>query len=403
MKAKITLALLNGLETTGSAYEVHDTTVSGLFVRVTAAGHKAYVVRWARAKKKTLGRVGILTLDQARKDAIKYLSEAHTHGEPLAVSQSRKGATIPTLEQFTDDQFEAWVLIHQKDGANSVRSIRSSYADLMALRLDEINPGRIERLRLSWLEAGLSAATANRNLVRLKGLLSRAVDWGVLQDHPLSKVRRLKIDQQSRVRFLSEDENKRLREALDARQETIRAERDSANRWRVERNTEPFLDLRAVEFADHLKPLVLLSLNTGMRRGEVFNLTWADIDLANKVLTVEGTTAKSGQTRHIPLNKEALTTLTEWKTQAGASAYVFPSQSGGRLDNVNKSWAGVLARAKITAFRWHDLRHTFASKLVMAGVPLNTVRELLGHSDIRMTLRYAHLAPDSKAAAVELI
>uniref|UniRef100_UPI004047C2DE tyrosine-type recombinase/integrase n=1 Tax=Pseudomonas sp. TMP25 TaxID=3136561 RepID=UPI004047C2DE len=162
-------------------------------------------------------------------------------------------------------------------------------------------------------------------------------------------------------------------------------------------------DLRKVEFADHLKPLTLLSLNTGMRQGEVFNLNWRDVDLTNKVLTVEGDTSKSGQTRHIPLNKEALAVLTNWRNAGERQGYVFPGQSGGRLDNVKKSWAGVLTMAKITAFRWHDLRHTFASKLVMAGVPLNTVRDLLGHSDIKMTLRYAHLAPDSKAAAVELI
>jgi len=140
-----------------------------------------------------------------------------------------------------------------------------------------------------------------------------------------------------------------------------------------------------------------------MRRGEVFNLTWADIDLKNKIITVEGATSKSGQTRHIPINKELLETMTNWKQQSGSKGFVFPGKDGNRLDNVKKSWDGLLTLAKIDGFRWHDLRHTFASKLVMAGVPLNTVRELLGHSDLAMTLRYAHLAPDSKAAAVELI
>ncbi|MDT4844350.1 Tyrosine recombinase XerC [compost metagenome] len=404
MKAKLTVALLNGLETTGKTYEVHDTTVTGLFVRVTAAGHKAYVVRWARGKKRTLGRVGILTLDQARKEAIQHLAEAHEHGDPLAVIQGRKGAGMPTLEAFLDEQFEPWALTHHKDGANGVRAIRSSFAELLALRLDEIDAKRIEKLRSTWLEAGLAPATANRNLVRLKGLLSRAVEWGVLEVHPLVKVRRLKVDQRSRVRYLAADEEKRLRAALDDRQENIRAERDSANKWRAERKKELLQDLRAVELVDHLKPLVLLSLNTGLRRGEVFNLTWADVDLKNKLVTVEGEGAKSGQTRHIPLNKEALATLTAWRKQhPRKSGYVFPGQKGERLDNVKKSWDGLLKLAGVEGFRWHDLRHSFASKLVMAGVPLNTVRELLGHSDIAMTLRYAHLAPDSKAAAVELI
>ncbi|MCE1098385.1 site-specific integrase [Pseudomonas asiatica] len=404
MKAKLTLSLLGGLETTGSTYEVHDTTVSGLFVRVTAAGHKSYVVRWARGKKKTLGRVGVLTLDRARKEALQYLAEAHEHGEPLAVSQARAGASMPTLEAFLVEQFEPWARVHHRDHVNSVRAIRSAFADLLPLKLEEIDHRRVERLRVSWVDGGNTPATANRNIQRIKGLLSRAVEWGVLAEHPLAKLRRLKTDRRGRIRYLTTEELADLRQAMDTREEGIRAERDSANLWRKERNKELMQDLREVTFADHLKPLVLLSINTGMRRGEVFNLQWADINFKGKVLTVEGETSKSGQTRHIPLNKEALEVLQCWRDQHTRKAgYVFPGKEGGRLDNVKKSWDGLLKLAKIEGFRWHDLRHTFASKLVMAGVPLNTVRELLGHSDIAMTLRYAHLAPDSKAAAVELI
>lgn len=100
------------------------------------------------------------------------------------------------------------------------------------------------------------------------------------------------------------------------------------------------------------------------------------------------------------MNAEALDALTRWNKQASDTRLVFTNRDGGRVDNVRKSWAGVLKAAKITSFRWHDMRHTFASWLVMRGVDLNTVRELLGHGDIKMTLRYAHLAPQHKADAV---
>jgi hypothetical protein len=113
-------------------------------------------------------------------------------------------------------------------------------------------------------------------------------------------------------------------------------------------------------------------------------------------LTIEGSTAKNQQTRHIPLNVDALEALKRWKEQAPDGERVFPIDTGFKT-----AWAALLERAKITKFRWHDLRHHFASRLVQAGVPLNTVRELLGHGRMAMTLRYAHLAPDQKREAVD--
>lgn len=190
--------------------------------------------------------------------------------------------------------------------------------------------------------------------------------------------------------------------ALDAREERIRAERDSANTWRRERDYPEFPDLRSMPFADYLKPLVLLSLHTGLRRGEAFSLTWADVELDRANLTIQGKTSKSGKTRHVPLNTFILGTLRDWRKQCNGSALVFPSPTTGkRLDNVNTAWESVLKEAKIDSFRWHDMRHHFASRLVMAGVDINTVRDLLGHGSITMTLRYAHLAPENRAAAVE--
>jgi integrase len=122
-------------------------------------------------------------------------------------------------------------------------------------------------------------------------------------------------------------------------------------------------------------------------------------------MTVRGEDAKTGQTRYVPLNSEAATVAAVWRpATCEAEAYVFPSsEEMTPLAYIRKAWTGVLVAALVKAFRFHDLRHTFASNLVMADVDLNTVRELLGHKSIAMTLRYAHLAPEHKAAAVELL
>lgn len=100
------------------------------------------------------------------------------------------------------------------------------------------------------------------------------------------------------------------------------------------------------------------------------------------------------------MNAEALEVLRKWKTEGIGTGLVFPGKESKPLDNVQTGWENLMEDAGITDFRWHDLRHSFASKLIMAEVDLNTVRELLGHSDIKMTLRYAHLAPEHKAEAV---
>src|SRR5205823_14228337 len=139
------------------------------------------------------------------------------------------------------------------------------------------------------------------------------------------------------------------------------------NAWRGNRRYEVLPDLREYAFADHLKPLVLVSLHTGLRRGELFALTWQSLDLASGRLTVHGSTAKSGTTRHLPLNSEVVAVLRAWRDQApGRVELVFSGQYGHALNNVRRSWEGVLKAAGIMRFRWHDLRHTFASKLVMA-------------------------------------
>ncbi|STY30345.1 site-specific recombinase XerD [Legionella wadsworthii] len=150
--------------------------------------------------------------------------------------------------------------------------------------------------------------------------------------------------------------------------------------------------------------MVLISINTGLRRGELFNLTWEVINLSERSLILGDGITKNSNSRYIPLNDEAYNLLNQlYDKSALKKGLVFPSKNNQPFNHMKRSWASILSKAEITQFRWHDLRHHFASKLVMAGVDLNTVRELLGHSDIKMTLRYAHLAPEYKINAVKKI
>jgi integrase len=215
------------------------------------------------------------------------------------------------------------------------------------------------------------------------------------------KLKLFKTDSKAKVRYLDKDKEKNLKESLNSRDDELKKKRVSGNQWRKERGYDCFPDLYQFVFADYLSPMVLIALNTGLRRGELFSLSWDDIDFSRANLTVKGDTAKSGKTRHVPLNAIALQALKDWRQINNIDGLVFPNiKTGSAFSHVKKSWAGLLEKAEIKKFRWHDMRHHFASKLVMAGVDLNTVRELLGHVDIKMTLRYTHLAPEHKANAV---
>lgn len=385
------------------AYRVHDTTQPGLFIRVLPSGHKSFMVTWGRNKNATLGRVGVLTLDQARTEAAQYLADAHAHGEPLAITQGRKGAALPSLREFVDQHYMPWFKAHHRGQKKTQHTLDNNFTTIMAQRIDAITTRDLEQIRTAWLQAGNAASTANRKMGSISGVFSRAVEWEFISEHPLAKLKALKVDSKGQVRYLTSDESKRLREALDARQDEARAERERANKWRADRKKVQMLDFQSLSFTDHLKPMVIVSLNTGVRRGELFDLKWPSVNFTTKTITIIGDTTKTIETRHIPMNQESLATLKAWKEQSSEVGYVFPGQGGERMDDVKSAWLRLLERAQIIGFRWHDMRHDFASRLVMAGVPLNTVRELLGHSDIKMTLRYAHLAPESKAAAVELI
>jgi integrase len=163
------------------------------------------------------------------------------------------------------------------------------------------------------------------------------------------------------------------------------------------------------ELPKSLRPLVMVAIHTGMRRGELLNLTWHEVDLVGNAVLVRK--SKSGEGRRIPMSTTVRRTLNDLnearqrKCSGGAqqsetSQYVFTAPRGGFLGNLNRVWYAAIEHAGLVGLHFHDLRHTFASRLVMNGVDLFRVQTLMGHKSSRMTIRYAHLSPEHLRAAV---
>ena len=156
-------------------------------------------------------------------------------------------------------------------------------------------------------------------------------------------------------------------------------------------------------YADHITPMVLIALNTGVRQGELFSLTWEQVDLRLKTFNVLAAHAKGNASRSVPLNDEALAVLQSIRPKEPSGWCSQVQSPAGEFDNVRKAWREVTEDAKLPDLRWHDLRHDFASQLVMRGVPLYVVQKLLGHATPAMTQRYAKLAPGALADAVNML
>lgn len=364
-------------------YQIHDTAIPGLVLRVQPTGTKVWKLIQQR-KPRTLGKMPVMTFRMARAKAERILrGEEDTDRPPLS------------FDAYLDDYYRAYVKANHSRPDATLK--RLALFGLGKQQLEDIKLADIETWRLQRQHAGVSPSTINRDTGTLRAALTKALEWDLLDVHPMARLKALKVDRRKKPRYLTADEEKWLFRQLAARDKKKRTERFSANEWRKERGYEPKPVLGT--YADQLTPMIQLAISTGLRRGELWNLEWGDIDLRRNSLTVHGKGAKSGQTRHIPLNADAVQVL---KIHRG-DALPLPHKPVFGKAEFRTAWEGLLKKAEIAGFRFHDLRHTFASKLVMVGVPLNTVRELMGHSSLEMTLIYAHLAPENLRDAVDLI
>ena len=213
-------------------------------------------------------------------------------------------------------------------------------------------------------------ATVNRELALFRHMLSKAMDWEYLNKTPTRTVKLFK-EPSGRIRYLSNGERERLLQECRCSDNSI------------------------------LYPTVLTALNTGMRKGELQGLTWDDVDFERRIITIRQT--KNNEIRHIPIARGLLQVLQALLNEYPHSYYVFSKPNGTAYGDWKKSFRAACRRAGVKDFRFHDLRHTFASYLGMSGCNAFEIKALTGHKTLAMVDRYVHISNDQLKVAVERI
>ncbi len=231
--------------------------------------------------------------------------------------------------------------------------------------LKDMSPDKITTYLENKLSDGLKPATVAHHLALLKHSFTMAVKWGLLPSQPFRDVHLPVKVNNARLRYLSAEEVAR------------------------------FLAVAP----PHLKPIIVTGLHTGMRKGEILALRWDQVDLPNQVILLTDT--KNGEQRGIPLNQTMIDLLSGLRA-ATPGLWVFPNPRTGQpyRTDADTAWYTALKKSGLQGLHFHDLRHTTGSHLRMQGADLFTIKEILGHKDLRMTARYAHVGQQHRLAAM---
>ncbi len=364
-RKKLTDAAIARLRPREREYTVWDTRAAGLGVRVRPSGGRSWVLlldSGGRTKRVSLGPVGVKSLEEVRR-------ECHARrANPEPEVETARAQPVPLFRDFVGG---SWKEAHF-DGykPSTQRTVRYQLSGQLlavfgAKPLDRIGEAAIRR----WFERYSRTAPGNANhcLASMRQILNFAAACSHIESNP---AQRIALNRRPALtRFLSREEIARLHDVLDAQ-------------------------TRQDQQAD----IVRLLLFTGCRRGEIMGLRWSEVREDGLALS----DAKTGP-RTVPLGSAARAILD--RQPRGESPFVFPSpRDPARPRGPGLSlWYRVRKEAGIEDVRLHDLRHTMASHAVMNGVPVPVVSRLLGHSNVQMTLRYAHLADRDIEAAAERV
>jgi len=270
------------------------------------------------------------------------------------------------IKDFVEESYEPWCKANNR-GYESKRFFIAEIVELWGSKyLNELSDEDLEKYKWQMLKAK-KPVMFNRVLATISHLYTIAVKFGKIEGCSFSTAEK-RIKEKNRLRYLMPQEVKNLLQACPK----------------------------------HLYPIVVTALHTGMRKSEILGLRMgANLDLENRRISLART--KNDEARHIPIDQTLYDELAVVAASKGEGDYLFVKADGSPYGDVKKAFASALKGAGISDFHFHDLRHTFASNLVMNGVDLYAVKELLGHKDIKMTMKYAHLSPEHKSSAIHFL
>lgn len=377
-----------------------DDKYTNLALRVTAANSRAWVLSYRMAgpeQRMTIGKFPALSPDLARKEAQRIQVEQINKGiNPLEAKKNQREAH--TLDQ--------WAKIYIDDHASTTKRPSSVKADERHIRLlkkyfgknrkfADITRRDVRRMHMSMSK---TPRQANKVLATLSHMFTCAIADDV-EGVTLNPVKGIPRNQEEgRDRFLHGEE---LETFIAELSKLTRETRDSISQAPDKRKKN-----LAVSHLTQYR-LIKFILLTGSRRGETEKARWFDIDFGRGVWTKPSHHTKQKKTETVPLNEAAIQLLKTWREEpkrCEGSELVFPgSRPDVHVDYPRETWKILLRRAKIKNLRIHDLRHTFASQLVMAGLNLPVVQKLMGHTTSITTEKYAHLADDPLREATEIM
>ena len=354
--------------------EYTDALRTGLYIEVrsTSPGQGTWYLR-TKINGKTvhnkLGRTTDLTLKEARAQA-KTLKAEITLGANPQEDRARQKECMD-WDTFFTTRYYPYVVQYKRSHRNDFDLHKNWVSPAMGReRIDRVTRHQIEQIHQSMFDSSLAASTCNHLIRTIRRAYNLAIEWQLVDQgkNPAAKI----------TLFPEDNKRQRILTATELSKLTFLLKRD--------RN-------------QMVANVVLFLLSTGARVNEALKADWSDIDRKGRTWTIPIRNSKSKKVRRVPLSDAAIRVLDSLKTERRSPHLFINKRTGNQLSTISKTWDRLREEAGMPDLRLHDLRHSFASLCVNAGVSIYEVKEILGHSDIKITERYAHLAPETQQKA----